>query len=98
MPITPGRRKRRALRTRAPTQPWPERYAVPRETAASAWGVDPRLPARLSGKQITLLWGSRDPQGPAFGTRRCRPSVRTEFKLSLLTAKKELPEGFDGWA
>lgn len=61
-------------------------------------GVDPRLPARLSGKQVTLLWGRTGPQGPAFGTRRRRPSVRTEFKLSPLTARKELPEGFEGWA
>ncbi|VFV19446.1 Hypothetical predicted protein [Lynx pardinus] len=51
-------------------------------------GVGPRLPARLSGKQVTLLWGSTGPQGPALCTCRCRPSVRTEFKLSPLTAKK----------
>lgn len=59
-------------------------------------GAGPRLPARRPEKQVTLRWGNKNPRGPAFGTRRCRPSGPRGFKLHRLRAKKR-SQRLCGW-
>lgn len=97
-PITPGRRQGRALRTRAPTPPRPVRYAVPRETAASAWGWVLSAACASFRETSHLTLGKH-------GSSRTRlmylslPAFRTN-RVQVVTAnrKKDSPEGFDGWA
>lgn len=87
-PVTEGPSKRRAPRTRVPTQQ-PAYSAVPRETAAGAQGRALGCRRVVRESKLPCVGEARILDVPPLALVAFLP---TEFKLPRLTAKKEIPK------